>query len=426
MNIKTRVWVGITVFSILLLYVILQFNSPKQNRELTLATGMIGSDSYAYGLSYQALLENDGVKLNLIPTNGSLDTIGYINNKQADIGFINSGILVNKPNYQFESLASAYYEPLWIFYRNDGYRLNYIIEGIDRKVGISITNDGTYDIANKILDANGIDERNTKFAYEFDSDALAKLKNKELDIFITLASEQNQYIVELLADPNIEVLSLKRAKAYVQKFDYLNHLSIYEGSLDLYKNIPSTKMNILSTTQNLVAHKDVSDELIRIFLKKVKEIHSSENFFKDDNEFPSLENLDTQINSEAKLYLTQGDSWLEGIFPYWIASNIDRLKVLLIPLLWLLIPLSKSIVPLYVFTIRSKIFRWYDKLNTIDDEVDNAKSKDELEDIKKRLAILHEQINRKTKVPLSYMGEYYNLFLHIELIEKKIAQKNLQ
>lgn len=423
MNIKTRVWVGITIFSILLLYVILQFNTPNQKKELNLATGMIGSDSYAYGLSYQALLENDGVKLNLIPTNGSLDTIGYINNKQADIGFINSGILVNKPSYQFESLASAYYEPLWIFYRNDGYSLNYLIEGIGRKVGISITNDGTYDIANKLLDANGIDETNTKFAYEFDSDALKKLKNKELDIFITLASEQNQYIVKLLADPSIEILSLKRAKAYVQKFDYLNHLSIYEGSLDLYKNIPSDKIDILSTTQNLVAHKDVSDELIRIFLKKVKEIHSSENFFKDDNEFPNLENLDTQINSEAELYLTQGDSWLEGIFPYWIASNIDRLKVLLIPLLWLLIPLSKSIVPLYVFTIRSKIFRWYDKLNAIDDEVDKAKSKDELEDIKKRLAILHEQISKRTKVPLSYMGEYYNLFLHIELIEKKITQK---
>ncbi len=423
MNIKTRVWVTITIFSILLLYIIIQFNTPKQKRELTLATGMIGSDSYAYGLSYKALLEEDGVKLNLLPTNGSLDTIGYINNKQADIGFINSGILINKPNYQFESLASAYYEPLWIFYRNDGYKLNYLIETIDKKIGVSITNDGTYDIAKKILEANGIDESNTNFEYLFDKNAINKLKNKELDIFITLASEQNQYINELLADPNIEILSLKRAKAYVQKFDYLDHLLVYEGSLDLYKNIPNFEVDLLSTTQNLVAHKNVSDELIRIFLKKVSEIHSNQNFFKENTIFPSLENLNTQINAEAQFYLTQGDSWLETIFPYWIASNIDRLKILLIPLLWLLIPLSKSIIPLYVFTIRSKIFKWYDRLNELDEEVDNAKTKEEIEDIKRKLQELHDQISQKTKVPLSYMGEYYNLFLHIELIEKKISNK---
>lgn len=420
MGIKTRIWVLITLISVLLLYAIIEFNTPKQKRELILATGMVGSDSYAYGLSYKSLLEQEGVKLNIVPTNGALDTIGYLNNKQVDIGFINSGILTNKLDYQFESIASVYYEPLWIFYRNDGYPLNYVIEAFNRKIGISISNDGTYDIAKKILESNGIDEESSKFFYEFDSEALKKLKNKELDIFITLASEQNAYIYELLADPKIEILSLNRAKAYMQKFNNFSHLLLYEGGLDLYKNIPAFQVELLSTTQNLVAHEDVSKELIRIFLKKVKQIHSSNNFFQNKENFPNLDHLDTVINSEAELYLIHGDSWLESIFPYWIASNIDRLKVLLIPLLWLLIPLSKSIIPLYVFTIRSKIFRWYDKLSKLDDELENVKTKEELNQVKEKLDLLHEQISIKTKVPLSYMGEYYNLFLHIELIEKKI------
>lgn len=422
MTIRTRIWVLITIISILLLYVSLQFNSPKQKKELSLATGIIGSDTYAYALSYKALLEEEGVTLNIVPTNGALDTIGYLNNKQVDIGFINSGVLINKPNYQFESLASVYFEPLWIFYRNEGYKLNYIIESFDKKIGVSITNDGTYDLAKKILEANGIDESNTKFIYEFDKDALKKLKNKELDIFITLASEKNQYINELLSDPSIEVLSLKRAKAYVQKFDYLKHLTLFEGSIDLYKNLPSSQIELLSTTQNLVAHTDVSDELIRIFLKKVKQIHSSKNFFETKDSFPNLNNLDTLINSEAELYITNGDSWLEKIFPYWIASNIDRLKVLLIPLLWLLIPLSKSIIPLYVFTIRSKIFRWYDRLNEMDDRLEDLKQ-EEIKEFEDELKKLSKEITVKTKVPLSYMGEYYNLLLHLELIEKKLQSR---
>ena len=412
----SKIWIVIFVILLIISFVSIQLTAPAPKKELSIATGSIGSDSYAYAMSYKALLEEEGVVLKVIPTQGSLDTIGYLDSKKVDIGFVHSGILLNKREYNFESLASVYYEPLWIFYRNDGYGLNYLIEATGKNVGISITNDGTYDLALKLSEANGL-IKSVKASYMYDEEALKQLKDKKIDIFVTLATKDNHNIQELLADPSIELMSLQRINAYTQKFDYLLSLKLYEGSIDLYKNLPSKDVNLLSTTQNLVCNPDIPGELLRIFLKKVQEIHGQKTFFQNSDEFLNSKHIDTVINDDAELYLLNGESWLETIFPYWIASNIDRLKLLIIPLIWLIIPLFKSIIPLYIFTIRSKIFRWYDKIDEINKKIEQKENKD---DIIQEIKNLKEEINSKTKVPLSYKGEFYNLILHLELLENKI------
>ncbi len=415
----SKVWIIVFVILVIVTYLYIQLTAPAPKKTLSIATGSIGSDSYAYAMSYKALLEPEGVNLEVIPTLGSLDTIGYLDAKQADIGFVHSGILLNKREYDFESLASVYYEPLWIFYRNDGYSLNYLIEATGKNVGISITNDGTYDLAQKLSVSNGLIE-NVNSTYMYDEDALTQLKNKKIDIFITLATKDNHNIQNLLADPDIELMSLKRINAYTQKFDYLISLKLYEGSIDLYKNLPSTDVNLLSTTQNLVCNPNIPGELIRIFLKKVQQIHGEKSFFQNADEFLNSKHIDTTINDDAELYLLNGESWLEKIFPYWIASNIDRLKLLIIPLIWLIIPLFKSIIPLYVITTRAKIYKWYEKLDTLNRKINKGENQDK---ILQEIKALKEEIETKTQVPLSYKGEFYNLIVHLELLEKKLEKK---
>ncbi len=414
----SKVWIIIFIILLIISFVYIQLTAPVAKKTLRIATGAVGSDSYAYAISYKALLEPEGVDLEVIPTLGSLDTIGYLDTKKADIGFVHSGLLINKREYNFESLASVYYEPLWIFYRNDGYSLNYLIEATGKNLGISMTNDGTYDLAQKLSLSNGLIE-NVNTTYIYDEDALKQLKNKKIDIFITLATKDNPNIQALLADPDIELMSLKRINAYTQKFDYLIALKLYEGSIDLYKNLPSKDVNLLSTTQNLVCNPDLPGELIRIFLKKVQQIHGGKTFFQNADEFLNSKHIDTVINDDAELYLLNGESWLEKIFPYWVASNIDRLKLLIIPLIWLIIPLFKSIIPLYVITTRAKIYRWYEKLDILNRKINNNENRDE---IKKEIETLKDEIQTKTQVPLSYKGEYYNLIVHLELLEKKIER----
>jgi len=403
----SRIWFVIFLILLVCVIIAIQLTAPTVKKELRLATGEVGSESYIYGMTYKSLLDEEGVKLTLVPTKGSLQTLEEIHQNKADIGFVHSGILQEDRKYNLQSLASVYTEPVWIFYRDDGYDINYIIETVGKNVGISSTNDGTLNLVKKIILSTGLENKISTILYK-DNDALTNLKTKKIDFFITIASKQNDSIQELLKDENIKLMSVKRFQAFIQKYDFLTYINLFEGSIDLYRNIPSSDMNILSITQNLVSNVNVPNELIRIFLKKVKQIHGT----------IDLNKIDTLPNDEAKIYIENGESWLETIFPYWIASNIDRLKLFIIPLIWLIIPLFKSLIPLYIFKTRSKVFRWYSRLDKIKRRLKNKN--EDIVKIRQDLEKLKLEIDDKTKVPLSYMGEYYNLIVHIELLETKI------
>ncbi len=406
---------------VLVVYFMSSFIEPAPDKELTIATGSVNGTYYKSALKYRELLAKQHVKLNIINTTGSVENLDLVNAKKADIAFVQGGIIDSKDNLSISSLASVYYEPLWVFYKNRGYSIEYIVELINKKVSIGINGSGTQYLTIQILVDNGITTDNTNLVSLSNEQAKEQLISGEIDAAFMVSSPSSAQIVELLANPEIELLNLKRVKAYNQKYKFLSSLILYEGTVDLYKNIPSENKKLLSTTANLVCRDDLNSELIRIFLKQIKKVHSKESIFEEENQFPSLDNLDTKINEEAQNYLTKGDSWLESIFPFWIASQIDRLKLLLIPLLTLLFPLFKGVLPLYTWTIRSKIYKWYKKLDAL--EYKETLSENDIENNIKELLELKVEVQEQTKVPLSYKGEYYNLLLHIDLVLKGLRKK---
>ena len=417
-----KIYLPIILFGLVLFYVTSKFIDPAPKKELTIAAGSKNGTYFKIAQKYKKLLEKENVTVYILETKGSLHNTQLLQEKKADIGFVQSGILNENNNKNIQSLASIYYEPLWVFYKNEGYQINYIIELIGKKIAIGSTGSGTFDLSTKILNDNGINNSNSEFLTYNSSKAKEALINGDIDVLLTVISPNSNIVQELLEDPKINVLSIQRAQAYSRKYAYLSTLNLYEGTMDLYRNIPNNNMNLLAATANLVTTQGVPHELIRLLLKKVKEVHKHKSLFAQENQFPNTLNLDTQINKESLKYLRNGDSWLESIFPYWIASNMDRLKILLIPLLTLMFPLLKVVAPLYRWTMRSKIYKWYKTINEIDKKLkglNNSELKIEL----KNLATLQTSIQEHTNVPMSFMGEYYNLLIHIELIINKINNK---
>jgi len=403
-------------------YFTAQFIQPSPKKEITIATGSKDGNYYKTALKYKKLLAQDKVKVNILTSEGSIENIKLLKEKKADIAFIQNGTISDKNISNIKALASIYYEPLWVFYKNDGFSVDYLIQFFSKKIAIGKDGSGTKDLAQKILNDNGINDQNTNFVDLSTSQAKEALQKGDIDVMFMVSSHNSKIVKELLADPKINLFSFKRARAYGRKYTFLEALNLYEGTIDLYKNLPDENINLLSTTANLVARDGFSDELKRIFLKKVIEVHNKKDLFAKPGEFPNTNNMKIPLDDEAKKYFKNGDTFLEKIFPYWIASNIDRLKILLIPLLTLLLPLFKGVFPLYKWSMRSKIYKWYDELQEIDKRTD----KEEKEDLKKsllRIENLRKEISDETKVPLSFMGEYYNLQLHLDHIKNKILGK---
>lgn len=406
------------------LYTTIQFIQPSPKKEITIATGAKSGNYYQTALLYKELLKEDKVEVNILETAGSVENLELVKQGKADIAFMQNGIIENNTYEHIQSLASVYYEPLWVFYKNESYSIDYVIELISKKISIGPEGSGTKDLASKILEVNGINSENSTIYNYSSSKAKEELENGNIDALFVVSSHNSTIVKELLENPKINVLSFKRAKAYSRKYSFLEALTLYEGTLDLYKNLPDQNINLLSTTATLIANQNLNEELIRLFLKKVKEVHSKKDLFAKPNQFPNTNNMMLELNEEASRYFTYGDTWLEKIFPFWIASNIDRLKILIIPLLTLLIPLSKGIFPLYRWSIRSKIYKWYKQIQLYDLKLENVKS-EELESFIKELEELRQEIKFETKVPLAFMSEYYDLIMHLELIINKANQKRI-
>lgn len=421
MNQFLKIWLPIISAIFIVFYITSSYIEPAVEKKIVIATGSKSGNYYKTALEYKKLLEQNNMQVTILNTKGSVENIKLLEEGKADIAFVQSGIMEHQ-KADLYSLAALYYEPLWVFYKNEGYSIQYIIHLIGKKIAIGEEGSGTAHLSRRILNDNGINETNSTILNYVAKSGKEKLINNEIDALFIVSSAKSDEVKDLLSDPSINALSFKRAYAYDSKYNFLNSLTLYEGTIDLYMNLPDEDKKLLTTTANLVANKDVNEELIRLVLKQTKKVHSLKGIFEKEFQFPNLNNLDSPIHPEAQRYFTQGDTWLEKIFPFWIASNIDRLKILLIPLLTLLFPLFKGIIPLYTFTMRSKVYRWYNKLNEIDLHIKNY-TKEELHQAIQKLDELKIEVQEQTHVPNAFMGEYYSLIMHIDLIHSKVEKQ---
>jgi TRAP transporter TAXI family solute receptor len=408
-----KVWFPILLLVGIVFWFSAQFIKPEADKALTIATGRSGGSYFTYAKRYQTLLQEYGIEVKIIETAGSLETLELLKKHKVDIGFVQGGTIDLEVHKDLESIASIYFEPLWLFMRKSDKPISYVSQLQSKRVSIGEKGSGTSALIKQIAEANELKVGTTKIENLSLLNSYNALKKGKLDAFFSVISADTPIISKLLQDKTIQAISLKRIKAYEKNFSYLQGITIYEGSLNLINNLPKKDIHLLSTTATLAVHKDVDGTLVRLFAKVVK----SEN--RRNNGFPSLEHLELPINDQAKKYFLKGDSILEKIFPYWFASNLDRLKIMIIPLLTLLIPLFKGFLPLYRWRIRSKIYKWYKQLDNHGqhwEEYDQKTLANGIQEVKN----LQKEIKEHVNVPLSYMSEYYMLRTHVDFILQKM------
>ena len=87
-----------------------------------------------------------------------------------------------------------------------------------------------------------------------------------------------------------------------------------------------------------------------------------------------------------------------------------------------LIPLSRVVPPIYTFRVRRRVFRWYAKLRSIEDEIATLGTPEgaDRERLSKALDELDAHAERIT-VPLSYTDELYALRGHISMVRARLG-----
>jgi TRAP transporter TAXI family solute receptor len=399
-----------------------QFVGPAPPRTITIGTGDKSGAYYAFAQRYREILARDGITLEIRSTAGSVENVKLLAAKEGgvDIAFVQGGIGDPSAQPGLQSLASLYFEPLWVFHHRD-LKIKRLPDLQGKKIAIGPEASGTSPIATKLLAENGVNAETATLLPLGGEKAVEALLGKKADAVFFVLSPQSPIIQNLLLRKDIRILSFERGEAYQRVDRFLSILKLPEGVMDFKKNIPDRDVLLLAPAANLVVREGFHPALVDLLLEAAVEVHSAPGLFQDLNEFPSQKYLDFPLNKEAQRYFRFGPTFLKKYLPFWTAVFFERVKVMLLPLFTLLIPLVRFFPPGFRWRIRSRIYRWYRNLEEIDLKGAQATTLDEI-----RFCIMElEKIEREVlhvSVPLSYAGELYSLRTHITHVQESLRK----
>ena len=400
-----------------------QFVNPAPPRTIVIATGQKDGAYFQFAERYRELLAAEDIELQIRETAGSIENLHLLEDSHSgvDLAFVQGGVGAQAESDSIVSLASLYFEPLWVFYRGDQV-INRLTGFSQKRLSIGAEGSGTRAVALTLLDDNHLDVAADDLLSMGNREGQEALMGGNIDAAFFVASPRSKLVQDLLRDETIKLMSFQRATAYTRKHHYLSRVTLPEGVIDLKANIPPSDTTLLAASANLVASDNFHPALVSLLLQIAAEVHGGGDLFEKPGEFPNARNLDFPLDDAAAHYFKHGPPVLQRYLSFWTANLIDRLKIMLVPLVTLLIPLFKIMPPAYRWRVRKKIYRWYRELQALDIEHPERESDEKLQSLLTRLDTIEEEV-RKVDVPLSYADELYDLRLHIGLVRSKLREK---
>ena len=417
------------LITLLLLGLAYWWLDPTPPRKVVLATGADQGAYAEFGKRYATLLKQHGITVELRPTQGAAENLALLRDPASgvDIAFVQGGADEARATGEDEadpglvSLGSLFYEPVWLFYRDDaaqrllkGAPLASLNQLAGWRVNIGAPGSGVPNLMTKLLDANRVDAQALNLLRQPQTPAVMSLLAGEADALVFASAPESLMVQMLLQTPGIRLFDFAQAEAYARRFPFMSPVNLPRGVVDLAKDQPPADVHLVAPTATLVARDTVHPALIQLFVQAARTVHGEAGWFQRKGDFPSARNTERRLAPEAERYYRNGPPFLQRYLPFWVANLVDRMWVVLVSIIAILIPLSRVVPPLYQFRIRSRVFRWYGQLQAIENDIGRRPAAElarELDQIEARVA--------EVSVPLSYADELYSLRGHIQMVRRK-------
>jgi len=371
---------------------------------------------------YAKILARKGVKLKILPSEGSLENLERLADPKfhVDVGFVQAGVAKGQNIDNLVSLGSISYEPLYLFCRADK-PFHLLSQFSSKRLAIGEEGTGTNVLALELLALNGIKPGGATTLLEIDDEEAEKalLEGKIDGAFMMGDSASSKTMRDLLRQPGITAFNFSQADAYTRRINYLDKLVLLEGSIDFGKNVPDHNINLLSPTVELIARTDLHPALSDLLLEAATEVHSRAGRYQRQGEFPSPLEHEYRISSDAQRFYKSGKSFLYRYLPFWMASFLNRILVVIVPMILVLIPGLKSIPAIYRWRIRLRILRWYRALLVLETDLSPNVTSEKREELLNRIDQIEQTVNNM-KVPASFADQFYSLRSHIAIVRARL------
>jgi hypothetical protein len=162
--------------------------------------------------------------------------------------------------------------------------------------------------------------------------------------------------------------------------------------------------------------------IVNLLLEAARQSHGEQGYFEAADEFPNTVAVDLPVSADADRHHRFGPSLLHRYLPFFVATYVERLIVLLVPLLFLIVPLVNLLPRLFRWRVRSRIYRWYGELALLERDVEKRVGALPIEQWLADLDRI-EQAAARVRTPASFASENYTLREHIGLVRQAVMAK---
>jgi TRAP transporter TAXI family solute receptor len=399
-----------------------RFIQPAPPGSLVMATGNIEGAYHQYAQRYRDILARKGFDLQLRPSEGSAENLALLEapTDAVDVAFVQSGLGSPGKSPSLVSLGGIYHEPLWVFHRlpADTGRLS-DLRG--HRVAIGPEGSGTRPLALQLLRANGLGPGQVRLSALTGAAAGEALRAGKVDAVMLIAAPEAGYVAALLRDPDLRLMRFSQADAYTKKFLFLSKVVLPRGAIDLVHDLPRQDVSLVAPVAQLVARDDLHPTLQTLLLQAAAEVHGGAGLFQANGEFPSGRQQDFPLSREAERFYRGGLPFLQRILPLWMAILIERLWVMVLPLVAVAIPLMRIIPPLYNWRIRRRILKLYGELRLIEYDMRAAPDPSKALEYERKIDAL-ELAAYTRPIPLAFSDQVYLLRQHISIVRETLRQ----
>ena len=414
--------VPVLLVTALAAWLAVKFIGPAPPDSIVMLSGPKESSYYSIAERYAKIIARSGVKVRVVETEGAHDNLRRLADRKvyADVGFVLGGVAEGIETGGLMSLGSVLVQPILVFYRGKETveRLSQL-EG--KRVAIGPEGSGTHALAIKFLVANGMEKGPTRLLELDGDDAIEALKQGKIDAaFLMGELVRGQVTRDLLKVPGIRLMNFTQADGYLRRLKFLSHLTLAKGAFDLGQDLPPHAVDLVGPTVELIAREDLHPALSDLLISAAKEIHGPAGMFRKAGEFPAPLERDFPISEDAQRFYRTGTPFLYKKLPFWMASLVDRVLVVLVPLVVIVIPVIRIVPPLYRWRVRSRIYRWYGALMALERDMFAHPTPERAQEILKRLDDIREAVNNM-RTPLAFADQLYVLREHINGVRNRLA-----
>ena len=398
---------------------------PAPPRRVVLATGQENSAYEALGKEYAKRLRRHGIEVVLQRSLGSQDNLQRLEQGSADIGFVQSGStdpaqlrLEGRTGPDLISLGSLFTEPVWLFMRAP-VQVDKLADLKGKRINLGPDGTGVPRLFRQLLDLNGIDPAELHIGSLQNTPAVVELLEGRIDALVFSAGPEDLLVQMLLQTPGITLYDFQQAEAYARRLPFLTHVTLPRGIVDVGKDLPARDYQLVAPTATLVAKPDLHPALVQLFVQTAAEIHGAPGWFQQQGQFPSARYTEIAVAPTAAKFYRDGPPVLQRYMSFWVANFLDRMWVVFVALAALVLPLSRVIPPVYVWRVRSRIYRWYGELRAVEQSLEQGPDEEGRAGLLKRLDDIEARVNQ-ISIPLAFADALYGLRSHINFVRQRV------